>query len=118
MHVNVRLIIFQRDTVGLHYCLLDNGEIPYINMITSQSTTNLCHLIMHEYLDIDKEWYIQFGFIDIVSKMSDDVLEIYYTCLIPSIIQNIKGEWVEIGKTNAEFQKMVFKGCQIAISTI
>jgi hypothetical protein len=70
--------------------------------------------ILEEYLKIKPDW-VSFCLLDVLSK--DDTLFIYYTCLVPGIMEHNKGEWSDIGSIeDGDIQKMVFEAGQRLLS--
>ena len=110
MHVETRLIVLHIDYQdGTHKCLVDDGNL-LCKEITNDHPLSPCADLLREYLEIQPDW-VNFTLVDV--DFIDDVLAIYYTCMIPGKLKNVKGQWINIGEIDAEFtQKMVFTAGQ------
>lgn len=114
MNVNLSLIVLHLDlTSATSGVLLNEGKIPSRPLTDSNISDGLRDLLL-EYLELHPEW-VKFTLIDVVYDSSD--INIIYSCLIPSVINNLKGQWIspgEINKTNVK--KLVFQASQKVVA--
>ena len=113
MYVETRLIIIHIDyDSGNSQCLINNNILPS-KIIKKSHPIDSCPTILTQFLEIEPVW-VRFILVDI--DYQDDTLIIYYTCVIPSIVKNFKGDWLDIGSTNDDIQKVVLKAAQKIIA--
>ena len=114
MNVNLKLIILHIELETMsNGCLLD-GEPPSIISYTlkneDENLSNRLRQLLVEYLEIRPEW-VKFNLVDVIQEERD--LAIIYSCLIPSILKNLKGKWIPLGEINdKDTKKLVFKATQ------
>ncbi len=115
MHVETRLIILHIDfDTGAQQCLFDNHCLPF-RRIDSEHPQTVCPKILEEFLEVDPSW-VTFTLVDVTY---DDTLAIYYTCLIPAVLENHRGEWTDIGDIdNEDIQKIIFEAGQKSIARL
>jgi hypothetical protein len=66
--------------------------------------------LLVDYLEIRPEW-VKFNLVDVIQEELG--IAIVYCCLIPSILKNLKGQWIPIGEINdKQIKKLVFKASQ------
>lgn len=113
MHTKIGLIVLHFDFAKSdHKCLLKNNDLIYSDI--SLPIDSRLRELLSAHLDIDPEW-VTFYLVDVVDNQ-DDVI-IYYTCMIPSIIENKIGDWVGIGEIiNEDIQKTIFLASQKIIA--
>lgn len=115
MLVKTRLIVLHIDFKdNTHKCLMaDDGGLPCKDVLDLHQPIQFGPAILAEYLEIEPEW-VTFALVDIEVE-EDNTLYVYYTCMIPGILQNRKGQWVEVGNINDDtgnVQKMVYEAGQ------
>jgi len=114
MYVETRLIIIHIDyDTGNNKCLVNNNILPS-KSITESHPADSCPTILTEFLEIEPVW-VKFILVDV--DYEDKKLIIYYTCVIPAIVKNFKGDWLDIGSVNNDIQKVVLKAAQKIIAT-
>jgi len=102
MQVNIKVIVLHLDlNTNCHYCLLENNELPTCTLDTPDVPGAL-QVLLIDYLEIDPEW-VSFYLIEAVGENAS--LSLVYTCMIPSIIKNKKGTWINIGDIEDEIIK-------------
>lgn len=116
MYVKTRLIILHIDfQAGTHRCLLDGGSLPIMG-VSDSHPVECGPLLLKKYLEIEPEW-VTFTLVNV--NNDKDTLFIYYTCMIPNVINNIKGEWTDIGRIeDGIIQRLVFEAGQKILSKL
>ena len=114
MNVNLSLIVLHLDlTSATSGVLLDEGNVPSRPLTDSNIGNGLRDLLL-EYLELHPEW-VKFILIDVVYDTQN--ITIIYGCLIPTVINNLKGQWVSPGEINAvDLKKLVFQASQKVIA--
>ena len=114
MLVKTRLVILHINfSDGSHRVLLDDdGSLPCKPVLDLHQPIQFGPSILSEYLEIEPEW-VSFALVDLEVE-PDNTLYVYYTCMIPNIIENLKGKWTEIGQIadDGNIQKIVFEAGQ------
>ena len=110
MNVNLKLIILHVDLQTLaNGCLLENDVLISRPLLNSDISGGLRDILV-ECLEIRPEW-VRFNLIDVIQEESN--VSIVYSCLIPSILQNLKGKWTQLGEINdKQIKKLVFQASQ------
>ncbi len=110
MNVHLKLIILHLDLQTMaNGCLVDEGHIISRPLLCSDIGSGLRDILL-DYLEIKPEW-VKFNLVDVLYDESN--IEIVYTCLIPAIIKNIKGQWIPLGTINdQENKRLVFQASQ------
>lgn len=109
MHVETRLIIIHIDyNSGNTKCLIENDEVPS-QIIDGAHPIDSCPNILTDFLEIEPVW-VNFILVDV--NYENEKLVIYYTCVIPAIVKNLNGDWLDIGSTNENLQETIFKATQ------
>ena len=84
-----------------------------ISRTLGNSDTNLSvelRNLLTEYLEIRPEW-VKFNLVDVLQEESD--VSIVYSCIIPSILKNLKGKWIPLGEINdKQIKKLAFQASQ------
>ena len=114
MNVNLKLIILHIDLcVWSSECLLDEEPHHIISKNlddTNQNLSTALKQILVDYLEIRPEW-VKFNLVDVIQEELG--IAIVYFCLIPSLLKNLKGQWIPIGEiTDENVKKLVFKASQ------
>jgi len=119
MLVKTRLIVLHIDFKdGTHKCLLDDdGGLPCKEVLDLHQPIQRGPDILAEYLEVDAGW-VTFHLVN-VEVDEDNTLFIYYTCMVPAVLNNLKGQWVEVGKINDDqgyVQKIVYEAGQTLLA--
>ena len=108
MNVNLQLVVLHMNyDNGFYRCLLDDNKIISITLTNPDIIMELKKMMI-DYLDINPEW-VSFSLVDVEGG---DNITITYTCMIPSILENFKGEWMDIGEINGINRTLVLKASQ------
>jgi len=106
MDIEARLIVLHIDfEKSIQQLLLDGEKLPSCGIYSEINKT--LQDLTKGYLTIDPEW-VNYILVDVM--IEKDVLILYYTCLVPAMLKNLQGKWVNIGELQDEhIQKMVFE---------
>ena len=112
MNVNLKLIILHIELQTMSSgCLLDDENI--ISRTLNDPGDNLSLVLrslLTEYLEIRPEW-VKFNLVDVIQEEQE--LAIVYFCLIPSLLKNLKGQWIPIEKINdKQIKKLAYRASQ------
>ena len=119
MDVVTRLIVLHIDyETGSNRCLFDDdGQFPSKTIPDLHQPVQLGSTILEEYLEIKPDW-VSFALID-VEVDKNNTLFIYYTCMVPAIIKNNKGKWINVGDIqDGDVKKIVFKAGQETLARL
>lgn len=115
MRVKLKLIILCFDFNSKSYsCIYDKDGFPS-KYITKDSISNNLETLLKNYLDTDPTWIDNYLLDSEVVTTKSSVLNLYYTCLIPSIITTKKGKWINVEQIEREDQKLIFEAIQKTI---
>lgn len=114
MNVNLSLIVLHLDlTSATSGVLLNEGKIPSRPLTNSNIGDGLRDLLL-EYLEIHPAW-VKFILVDVI--YDENNITIIYSCLIPTVISNLKGQWILPGEIDANnLKKLVFQASQKVIA--
>ena len=114
MFIVTKLAILHIDfETGSQRCLMDDDDLPFYNLL-NKHPVDMCPIILENFLEIESDW-VTFLLIDV--GFEDETLIIYYTCLIPAIVNNTQGQWTDIGDIkDGKIQKLVFEAGQKIIA--
>jgi hypothetical protein len=110
MNVNLKLIILHLnlDTM-INGCLLDDEQIISISLQQNDIKNELKNILV-DFIELKPDW-VRYNLVDIIPE--DDGIAIVYTCMIPALMKNKKGQWTEIGRINdTDTKKLVFQASQ------
>ena len=110
MNVEIKLIILHLDlSDGSSGVLLENNEI-ISHTLSNNNIDGVLRDVLFEYLELRPEW-VKFNLIDTLPTNSH--ISIVYSCLIPAVINNKKGQWHSLGDINdKEIKRLVFQASQ------
>lgn len=110
MNVEIKLIILHLDLMeGSSGVLLEDSSI-ISHTLSDNDIDRALRDILLEYLELHPEW-VKFNLIDTLPTNSH--ISIVYSCLVPSLIKNKKGQWHTLGEINdKEIKRLVFQASQ------
>lgn len=111
MRVKLKLVILSFDVDNRSYMsVYDKNDFPS-KCITKDSIDKNLDQLIKQYLDTDPTW-IDKHLLDAISKTTSsgsNIINLYYTCLIPFIINTKKGKWINVEQIEQENNKFIFK---------
>jgi len=110
MNVNIKLIILHLNLqTKTSSCLLDDDQIISRPLLDENIGNGLRDILL-EYLTLEPEW-VRFNLVDVIHTTKN--ISMIYSCMIPTIIKNHKGTWVNLGEIDdTDIKRLVFQASQ------